>query len=88
MVRLTCKGKNCNHEWRESKSQRESERVFCPKCATFHHTHSPMQKPPESLVYSDIPKTYKIPSEPLIPYVPKEMILKGLDGHTVKVVKA
>ena len=83
MVRLSCKEKNCNHMWLENKRRRESEHVYCPKCAALHHTHSRAINPPKVAVttYPETPKKKKTPyANP-----PEEfsLHLKGLDGRTI-----
>jgi phage FluMu protein Com len=40
LVRLKCRNKNCSKVWLESKSQRASDHVFCPKCGELNHSHS------------------------------------------------
>ena len=82
MVRLSCKEKNCNKVWLETKRQRESERVYCPKCAALHHHHTSPIIPPQPTKYKDIekPKREKAPYE----NPPEVISLKRihLDGTT------
>lgn len=85
MVKLQCS--KCKHIWTESKQQRASEKVFCPKCGDFHHAHSRPINPPVLKTHRDNNPAIKPYRRVLNPPKETTLLQKGLDGKTMRTMK-